>query len=57
MEKKLAKKVLISGKIKTLFGLHICGSNITIEIGGLDNSIIRNPLDNNPYIPGSSLKG
>lgn len=57
MEKKLAKKVLISGKIKTLTGLHIGGSNNTIQIGGLDNSIIRNPLDNKPYIPGSSLKG
>ena len=57
MKKKPAKKVLISGKIKTLTGLHIGGSNNTIQIGGLDNSIIRNPLDNKPYIPGSSLKG
>lgn len=57
MEKKLTKKVLISGKIKTLTGLHIGGSNTNIQIGGLDNSIIRNPLSNKPYIPGSSLKG
>ncbi len=57
MEKKLTKKVLISGKIITLTGLHIGGSNTSIQIGGLDNSIIRNPLDKKPYIPGSSLKG
>ncbi len=57
MKKQLIKKVLISGNIKTLTGIHIGGSNDTIQIGGLDNSIIRNPVDNKPYIPGSSLKG
>lgn len=57
MEKKLSKKILIKGKIKTVTGLHIGGSNTSIQIGGLDNPIIRNPLDNKPYIPGSSLKG
>ncbi len=40
-------------------GLHIGASNETIEIGGLDNPIIKDPLPgkNEPYIPGSSLKG
>ena len=38
-------------------GLRIGGSKDTIEIGGMDNPIIRNPLDKFPYIPGSSLKG
>jgi len=31
--------------------------NDTIEIGGMDNPIIKNPVSGEPYIPGSSLKG
>jgi len=38
-------------------GLHIGGSKDDIEIGGLDNPIIRDPMTKLPYIPGSSLKG
>jgi CRISPR-associated protein Csm3 len=47
----------ISGIIYCVSGLRIGGSKDTIEIGGMDNPIIRNPLDRFPYIPGSSLKG
>ncbi|HAS47299.1 MAG TPA: type III-A CRISPR-associated RAMP protein Csm3 [Microscillaceae bacterium] len=53
----LIKKILVSGRIITLTGLHIGGSNTSIAIGGVDSSVIRNPLDNKPIIPGSSLKG
>ncbi len=28
-----------------------------MQIGGVDNTIIRNPITREPYIPGSSLKG
>lgn len=38
-------------------GLHIGGNAENFEIGGMDNPIIRDPLTNRPYIPGSSLKG
>jgi CRISPR-associated protein Csm3 len=38
-------------------GLRIGGSREDIEIGGLDNPIIRDPVTKLPYIPGSSLKG
>ena len=38
-------------------GLHIGGSNDEIKIGGIDNPVIKNALTNEPYIPGSSLKG
>lgn len=38
-------------------GLRIGGSKDDIEIGGLDNPILRDPLSKLPYIPGSSLKG
>ena len=47
----------ITGEIKVLTGLHIGGSKDTIEIGGNDNPILRDPITNEPYIPGSSLKG
>lgn len=54
---KLNKKIRIAGKIRALTGLHIGGSNQGLEIGGVDNAIVRDPLTNQPYIPGSSYKG
>lgn len=54
---QLAHKVLIKGTIETLTGLHIGGSNTELSIGGIDSAVIRNPITNEPYIPGSSLKG
>jgi len=54
---KLNKVINIKGFIKVITGLHIGGGNEKMEIGGMDNPIIRNPTDNMPYIPGSSLKG
>lgn len=38
-------------------GLRIGGSKDDVEIGGLDNPILRDPITMLPYIPGSSLKG
>lgn len=40
-----------------LTGLHIGGNKESVEIGGLDKTVIRRGIDNQPYIPGSSLKG
>ena len=54
---KLEKIKKITGKIKVLTGLHIGAGSDTIEIGGMDNPIVKNPFTNEPYIPGSSLKG
>jgi CRISPR-associated protein Csm3 len=54
---KLIKKIVYTGKIILLTGLHIGGSNSAMNIGGPDNFVVRNPLNNLPYIPGSSLKG
>lgn len=54
---KLEGKILISGRVETLTGLHIGGSSTGLEIGGVDSVIIRDPMNNRPYIPGSSLKG
>lgn len=47
----------LSGKIVVKTGLHIGAGNDKVEIGGMDNPIIRNPLTHEPYIPGSSIKG
>jgi CRISPR-associated protein Csm3 len=54
--KQIAQKI-VSGKIVVKTGLHIGGGNDKIEIGGMDNPVIRNPLTREPYIPGSSIKG
>jgi CRISPR-associated protein Csm3 len=54
---KLIKKILIKGTITAKTGLHIGGNNVGLSIGGADATVVRNPLTNEPYIPGSSLKG
>lgn len=47
----------ITGKIELLTGLHIGSGNTEMHIGGTDNPIIKNPESQQPYIPGSSIKG
>ena len=54
---KLDKKIFIKGQIITITGLHIGGSNLGMSIGGADSPVLRDPITNVPYIPGSSLKG
>ncbi|PTQ87500.1 type III-A CRISPR-associated RAMP protein Csm3 [Nitrosomonas ureae] len=54
---KLKSKIFIKGKITALTGLHIGGNSIGMAIGGADKVVVRNPLTNEPYIPGSSLRG
>lgn len=54
---QLIKKYIIKGRIKLLTGLHVGGTGSAMEIGGPDSLVIRNPIDNKPIIPGSSLKG
>lgn len=55
---KLVKKIRINTTIELITGLHIGGSSDNVEIGGIDNPVIKIATkDNQPYIPGSSLKG
>lgn len=54
---RLVKKILYTGTIVLKTGLHIGGTNAALNIGGPDKFVVRNPLNNIPYIPGSSLKG
>jgi CRISPR-associated protein Csm3 len=56
-ERILRGKYILSGQIKCVTGLHIGSPSAGIEIGGLDNPVIKDPLTEMPYIPGSSLKG
>lgn len=56
MNNSFTGKLFIRGEIKVLTGLSI-GSGGQAGIGLVDNPVIKNPLTNMPYIPGSSLKG
>jgi CRISPR-associated protein Csm3 len=54
---RLKESRVITGQIEVVTGLRV-GANVEqMEISGLDNPILRNPLTDEPYIPGSSLKG
>ena len=57
MVNKLTHYKTLSGTLTCLTGLRIGGSKESIEIGGLENTIIRHPITDLPYIPGSSIKG
>ena len=51
------KILSLKGEIEVLTGLHIGAGDDTMKIGGIDNPVIKDPNTNEPYIPGSSLKG
>lgn len=54
---QLYKKLIISGTLTLKSGLHIGDSKETTDIGGVDSPVVRRKDNNEPYIPGSSLKG
>lgn len=54
---KLHRKIIIKGRMELLTGLHIGDSKENVEIGGVDAPVVRRKDNNQPYIPGSSLKG
>lgn len=47
----------LTGSIRLRSGLHIGAGKDSVEIGGMDQPIIKDPVTRAPYIPGSSLKG
>ncbi|MBR6926305.1 MAG: type III-A CRISPR-associated RAMP protein Csm3, partial [Bacteroidaceae bacterium] len=56
--KQLVKKIKLQYTLELLTGLHIGGNSENVEIGGIDLPVIKLAIKNNePYIPGSSLKG
>jgi CRISPR-associated protein Csm3 len=54
---QLTNIIDINGRIELVSGLHIGSGNTEMHIGGTDNPVIKNPVTNEPYIPGSSIKG
>jgi len=55
-ELKLKGKLIITGTIKLITGLHIGNTSETLKIGGQDNPVIKDKTGM-VFIPGSSLKG
>ncbi len=51
------EKETIKIQIEVLTGLHIGAGNDTVQIGGVDSEVIKDPINKMPYIPGSSIKG
>jgi len=47
----------ITARLRLETGLLIGAGDSEMHIGGVDKQVIRHPLSNLPYIPGSSLKG
>lgn len=54
---KLTALKTLQGTIELLTGLHIGAGDNAMHIGGTDNPVIKNPTTQEPYIPGSSIKG
>lgn len=54
---KLTNIIEIKAKLVLKTGLHIGAGDSEMHIGGVDNTVIKNPITQSPYIPGSSLKG
>lgn len=53
----MIKRYIIKYILECKTGLQIQAGNISFDIGGLDNPVVKNPITGEPYIPGSSLKG
>lgn len=50
-------KIVVEGTLLTLTALHIGSGKNNFSPLDADNTVIRNALTNEPYIPGSSIKG
>lgn len=47
----------ITADLVLLTGLRIGGGDTEMHIGGVDNCVIKHPITQEPYLPGSSIKG
>lgn len=54
---QLTKIHEIKGTLTLQSGLHIGAGDTEMHIGGTDNPIVKHPHTQEPYIPGSSIKG
>ncbi len=55
--KPIIGKIVINGLLECATGLHIGASQETLQIGGLDSPVVRDPITRQPYIPGSAFRG
>jgi CRISPR-associated protein Csm3 len=56
-QKPLLGKFRIESTLVVKTGLHIGGGGEKLDIGGLDKPVVRDPITQFPYLPGSSIKG
>jgi CRISPR-associated protein Csm3 len=56
-QKPLLGKLRLTSNLRVVTGLHIGAGGENLDIGGLDKSVMRDPLTKHPYLPGSSIKG
>lgn len=54
---RLLGRLMLRGELEAVTGLHIGAGRGALAIGGIDNPVVRDPMTQMPYIPGSSLKG
>jgi CRISPR-associated protein Csm3 len=56
-ELRLRGRLFLDAEIHAVTGLHIGGAGGKVAIGGVDSPVIRDPITDEPILPGSSLKG
>lgn len=54
---QLQGRLFLNFVVEAETGLHIGGTPGELAIGNVDNPVVRNPINRQPYIPGSSLRG
>ena len=54
---QLTKVHVLHAELVCRSGVHIGASDSEMHIGGIDNAVVKHPLTQEPYIPGSSIKG
>jgi len=54
---QLTNIITIEATLELFTGLRIGAGDSEMHIGGVDNTVIKHPHTQSPYIPGSSLKG
>jgi len=56
-QQQLTAITTVTDTLELVTGLRIGAGDSEMHIGGVDNTVIKHPHTQSPYIPGSSLKG
>lgn len=54
---QLRGRVILQMDVHVVTGLHVGGAGGKVAIGGVDSPVIRDPITDEPYLPGSSVRG